>query len=37
MKKIFFIHFNEAELLKKVVPLKKAGCPVDYHCSTRKL
>jgi DNA-binding response OmpR family regulator len=34
MKKIFFIHFNEAELKEKIQPLKKAGYKVDYHFST---
>lgn len=34
MKKIFFIHFNEAELKEKIRPLKEAGYKVDYHFST---
>ena len=34
MKKIFFIHFNEEELKKKIQPLKQAGYKVDYHFST---
>ena len=34
MKKIFFIHFNEAELKEKIAPLKKAGYKVDFHFST---
>jgi len=34
MKKIFFIHFNEAELKEKVQPLKKEGYKVEYHFST---
>lgn len=34
MKKIFFIHFNEAELKDKIQPLKEAGYKVDYHFST---
>lgn len=34
MKKIFFIHFNEAELKEKIKPLKEAGYKVDYHFST---
>jgi len=34
MKKIFFIHFNEAELKEKMLPLKKAGHKVEYHFST---
>ncbi len=34
MKKVFFIHFNEAELKEKIQPLKKAGYKVDYHFST---
>lgn len=33
MRKIFFIHFNEAELKEKIKPLKKAGYEVDYHFS----
>jgi len=33
MKKIFFIHFNEAELKEKIQPLKQAGYKVDYHFS----
>ncbi|HKC35078.1 MAG TPA: hypothetical protein VKB95_03415 [Chitinophagaceae bacterium] len=31
MKKIFFIHFNEAELKEKIQPLNQAGYKVDYH------
>ncbi|HET9744519.1 MAG TPA: hypothetical protein VFP97_02335 [Chitinophagaceae bacterium] len=34
MKKIFFIHFNEAELKEKIRPLREAGYRVDYHFST---
>lgn len=34
MKKIFFIHFNEAELKEKIQPLKKAGYKLEYHFST---
>lgn len=34
MKKIFFIHFNEAELKEKIKPLKEFGYKVDYHFST---
>ena len=34
MKKIFFIHFHEAELKEKIQPLKQAGYKVDYHFST---
>ena len=34
MKKIFFIHFNEAELKEKIKPLKEAGYKVDCHFST---
>lgn len=34
MKKIFFIHFNEAEVKEKIKPLKEAGYKVDYHFST---
>lgn len=34
MKKIFFIHFNGAELKEKIQPLKKAGYIVEYHFST---
>lgn len=34
MEKIFFIHFNEAELKEKIQPLKKAGYKVEYHFST---
>ena len=34
MKKIFFIHFNEAELKEKIQPLKQAGYKVDYHFDT---
>ena len=34
MKKIFFIHFHEAELKEKTQPLKQAGYKVDYHFST---
>lgn len=34
MKKIFFIHFNEAELKEKIEPLKKAGYKLEYHFST---
>jgi hypothetical protein len=34
MKKIFFIHFNEAELKEKIRPLREAGHKVDYHFST---
>jgi len=33
MKKIFFIHFHEAELKEKIQPLKQAGYKVDYHFS----
>ena len=34
MKRIFFIHFNEAEIKEKIQPLKQAGYRVDYHFST---
>jgi hypothetical protein len=34
MKKIFFIHFNEAELKEKIRPLREVGYNVDYHFST---
>ena len=34
MKKIFFIHFSEAELKEKIKPLKEAGYKVDYHFSS---
>ncbi|HET6721777.1 MAG TPA: hypothetical protein VFH07_03465 [Chitinophagaceae bacterium] len=34
MKKIFFIHFNEAELKEKIQPLKKAGYKLESHFST---
>ena len=34
MKKIFFIHFHEAELKEKIQPLKQAGYKVDYHFSS---
>jgi hypothetical protein len=34
MKKIFFIHFNEAELKEKIQGLKQAGYKVDYHFDT---
>ena len=34
MKKIFYIHFNEAELKEKIQPLKQAGYQVDYHFDT---
>ena len=37
MKKIFFIHFHEAELKEKIQPLKQAGYKVDYHFSTERL
>ena len=33
MKKIFFIHFHEAELKEKIQPLKQVGYKVDYHFS----
>lgn len=34
MKKIFFIHWNEAELKEKIKPLQNAGYKVDYHYNT---
>ena len=34
MKRIFLIHFNEAELKEKIQPLKQAGYKVEYHFST---
>ena len=34
MKRIFFIHFNEAELKEKIKPLRESGYKVDYHFST---
>ena len=34
MKKIFFIHFHEAELKEKIRPLKQAGYNVESHFST---
>ena len=34
MKKLFFIHFNEAELKEKIKPLKEAGYKIDYHFDT---
>jgi len=37
MKKIFFIHFHEAELKEKIQPLKQAGYKVDYHFSTESV
>jgi len=37
MKKIFFIHFHEAELKVKIQPLKQAGYKVDYHFSTESV
>lgn len=33
-KNIFFIHWNEAELKEKIVPLKKAGYKVSFHFNT---
>lgn len=37
MKRIFFIHWNEKELLEKIRPLKKAGYNVDYHFNIEKV
>jgi len=37
MKKIFFIHFHEAELKEKIQPLKQAGYKVGYHFSTESV
>ena len=37
MKKIFFIHFHEAELKEKIQPLKQAGFKVDYHFTTESV
>jgi hypothetical protein len=37
MKKIFFIHFNEAELKEKIRPLKQAGYKVESHFSTESV
>ena len=37
MKKIFLIHFNEAESKEKIAPLKKAGYEVAFHFSTEKV
>jgi hypothetical protein len=34
MKKIFFIHFHEAELKEKIKQLKEAGYKADYHFNT---
>ena len=34
MKRVFFIHFHEAELKEKIQSLKQAGYKVDYHFST---
>jgi len=31
MKRIFYIHWNEEELLKKIQPLTDAGYEVQYH------
>ena len=31
MKYIFFLHWNETELMEKIQPLKNAGYKVNYH------
>lgn len=34
MKTVFYLHYNEQELLDRVEPLKKAGYQVGYHFTT---
>lgn len=34
MKRVFFIHFHEAELKEKIQPVKQAGYKVGCHFST---
>ncbi len=34
MAKIFYLHWNEAELKERIAPLVKAGYEVAYHWST---
>lgn len=36
MKTLFYIHFNEQELLDHIEPLKKAGYEVAYHFTEGK-
>jgi hypothetical protein len=36
MKNLFYIHFNEQELLDRIEPLKEAGYKVGYHFTAGK-
>lgn len=36
-KNIFYLHFNEAELIDHIEPLKKAGYQVNAHFSTENV
>jgi hypothetical protein len=34
MAKVFYLHWNEAEVKERIAPLAKAGYEVTYHWST---
>jgi hypothetical protein len=36
MAKIFYLHWDEAELKERIAPLMKAGYEVTYHWSTEE-
>lgn len=36
MAKVFYLHWNEAELRERIAPLKKAGYEITLHWSTEE-